>query len=54
MADNEVHNLDQTAYINNGVWYAPTFLCSCGFGTCAGNRTWEEAGAEYDEHLGLH
>lgn len=41
---------DNMAALASGYRYGiPCFLCSCGFHCAA--ETWEDAGADYDEHL---
>lgn len=52
--DEELHEVaacyDNMAALASGYRYGiPCFLCSCGFHCAA--ETWEDAGADYDEHL---
>jgi hypothetical protein len=47
--DGEEHGPKLAAYKNTGVNHEPTFVCLCG-DVFVGD-SWEEAGAEFDEHL---
>lgn len=48
------HGLIEACYIGGpgSPYYKPFMQCLCGWATVNGGpRTWEEAGAEFDEHL---
>lgn len=57
MAENESdaeHGPDVVCYVGGPgePYYKPHISCLCGWHTVNGSpRTWEEAGAEFDEHL---
>ena len=45
----DVHGIDGAVYQNTPAGLLPTLFCECG--QHFQGDTWEEAGAEYDEHL---
>jgi hypothetical protein len=45
------HGIDGAVYTNGPFGLTPRLECVCGFITSLAPRSWEEAGAELDEHL---
>lgn len=46
------HGPDTVCYANDGTAFRPLIVCLCGWKTVLGSvYDWEEAGAEFDEHL---
>lgn len=47
------HGIDGAVYsLAQDGEYHPRLFCLCGFATSQGADTWEDAGADLDEHLG--
>ena len=45
------HGIDGAVYARHAHGLVPVLFCLCGFETGPGNDSWEEAGAELDEHM---
>jgi hypothetical protein len=52
MSEEKQHGPDTVCYANDGFGYKPLIMCLCGWSSKVGACvTWEEAGADFDEHL---